>query len=266
MTNAWDKITGGRDELGRAAWIPVYDAGAWRLFRNSHTIWPGVENVADPVRVENLRRNVTSLMEHYPETLPQLEKLGIRIKSLLNRPIRNHKDVVAWSESMFNVGPSTGAPIHVEDAAELAYDDFTIKVANGRHPQYVIPAAPRGSGNAATVDFNSPGAKTRFGPRHDYSKTAFQGSQKPSEAPSDPIRTTKELPAPQTGNGAVRPRGRPRRDGLVPGSPEAKAADAKKKAEARAAKRANQGATITELPVKQRRRLVRVGKSVAQSS
>jgi len=265
---AWEKITGHAPKLGRAGIIPIWEDDSWRILRNTETIWPFVENGADPTKVDKLRRNVHSLMEKYPETVPQLEKLGIRVKQLLNKPIKTPADVAAWATSFFNVGPVTADPIHVQDAKALAYDDLWIQVQGGRHPAFVIPAAPRGSGIMAVFDFNVPGSRNKYGPRHDFTKIAF--SQQLPEATRNRTAAT---------NGAVRPRGRPRKDGLPPGSRAAKAADAKKLKEAEKAKlqrerdrargvkrtRAPKLATITELPQPEappaRRVLARVGSS-----
>jgi len=83
-----------------------------------------------------------------------------------------------------------------------------------------------------------------------------------TEAPEGSQRRPERQKTPASAhpaNGAVRPRGRPRKDGLVPGSPEAKAADAAKRRKPK-----SEGATITPLPTPEpepapRRRLVRVG-------
>jgi hypothetical protein len=261
--------------------IPVYDGETWRLFRNTVTIWPGMETAADPDKVDRLRENVTSLMGRYAETLPQLEKLGIRVKTLLNRQIKTHADVVTWAESIFNVGPSTGLLVHVEDALAMAYDDLKIQVQMGRHPAFVLPAAARGAGVRQTVDYTVPGSKLRYGPRHEYTKTAFS-LQAPGAAQSH-TEATRRAQAQDVLSGAVRGRGRPRKDGLMPGSREAKAADRKKREQARTRQQRERAvrsipptrgelseseeelATITELPP-QRRVLARVGNSVNVSS
>lgn len=214
----WSKITGNGKKIGRTGAIPVFDTDddAWKIFHNVHVIWPGLENAADPEKVDHLRRQVNSLLDRFPETVPQLEKLGVRVKSLLSKPIKTPEDVRAWAESIFNTGPVADVPRHVADALALVYDDFTVQVKGGRHPVWVLPAEPRGSGVVATVDFTVPGSKLRYGPRHEFTKAAL--SQQLPCAASKRVR-------PSTG----RPRGRPRKDGLTPGSKEAKAADAQKK-------------------------------------
>jgi hypothetical protein len=143
-------------------------------------------------------------MEHFPDTIPQLEKLGIRVKALLKKPITTPEQVEAWDQSIFTTGPTT---------AQL------------------LPK-PTKSDTQRSVATDSNGADSE--PR--------------------------------------RPRGRPRKDGLVPGSPEAREADAVRKAaqdSARAAKFKAKGYAavvppdvlpddvIVRLPA--RRRLVRVG-------
>ena len=285
-TEAWQKITGSQDtKTGRVGLIPVYDGNDWHLYRNTYIIWPGVENAADPAKVEKLRRNALALLEAFPETVPQLEKMGIRIKATLNKPIRTQADVTVWADSIFNSGPASPLPLHIQDALALVYDDFHLLVRGGRHPVWVLPAAPRGSGVLATMDYLTPGSRTRYGPRHDFTKTAF-ALQMP-EAPQHRTGLRRGPGANGDENGAVRPRGRPRKDGLMPGSKEARAADKKRKAQAERerVKRAKlkeksphtrvrrpKLATITELPQPEpqpqpepeapaRRILVRIGKT-----
>jgi hypothetical protein len=270
-TEAWEKIY-GPTKLGRAGLIPVYDTdeGLWRIFRNTVTIWPGMENAVDPDKIDVLRGNVNSLMERYPDTIPQLEKLGVRVKSLLNRQIKTHADVVTWAESFFNVGPSSELPIHVQDAVSMAYDDIKIQVRTGRHPAFVLPVGSREAGVKQTVDYTVPGSKLRYGPRHEFTKTAF--SLQTSGAAQSRIEATKRAQAQDVLNGAVRGRGRPRKDGLMPGSREAKAADRQKQRDQAKTRRQRavktpepELATITELPP-QRRVLVRVGNTSSVGS
>jgi uncharacterized protein DUF6424 len=251
---AWTKIlaTMNRDfvSIGSAGNVPVYDGTSWKVFRNALTIYLGAENCADPVQVDALRENARSLLERYPATVSQLEKLGVRVTRLLNRKITNVTEVEAWAQSIFNTGPVTKRPLHVQDTIDLAYDDVIIEVKDGKNPVYVIPEAPRGEGVYATLDFSVPGSKTRYGPRHEYTKLAF-AKQVPEAVTPEPHR----------------PRGRPRKDGLMPGSPEAKEADRRKEEERlarqadRAAERAEKlaprkVASISKLPHR-RRRLVR---------
>lgn len=200
--------------FGRCGCIPVYDESehTWRFFRNYVTIYTDAENCADPAKADRLRLNAKSLVDRYPETVGQLEKLGVQVGALLNRRIETYGDVVAWSTSVFNAGPIVvNAPQHVHDTVELAYDDFQVEVKSGRRPVYVVPESPRGAGNGATLDFAVPGSKTRYGPRHEYSRLAF----------------ARQMPKRKCG--PRRPPGRPRLDGLVPGSRKAKAADRKKR-------------------------------------
>ena len=261
-TEAWQKITGfdGAIKLGRMGYIPVYDGDSWTWFKNTATIWPGMEFSSDPAKVDKLRQNALELLSAFDRTLPELDRLGIKVKALLNKTIKTQEDVEAWANSIFNTGPTNGLPVHVEDALALMNGGFKVIVQQRPSPQYVLPAPGEG---LATVDYNTPGSRTKFGPRHAFTKTAL------SIPPPGSLRSRSE--------GPIRPRGRPRNDGLPPGSREAKAADrAKQKALERAkAKRVRDReraklkrtpqpelATITELP---RRRLVRVGQSAVST-
>jgi hypothetical protein len=270
VQTVWAKILSAMDEeshlMARAGCLPVYDGKRWRVFRASVTIHPGVENCADPAKIDALREQAKNLLEHYPETLPQLDKLGARVRTLVNHRIETFEDVLAWSESIFNVGPSSRQPLHVHETLDIVYDDFVLEVKSGRNPAWVIPAAPRGSGVNVTLDFSVPGSKTRYGPRHEFTRSAF-GKQQPKKAPRPPRYRGKTVEGePQ------RPRGRPRKDGLIPGSPEAKRADRKKLREREARRAARlarlstvQEASITEMP-RPRRPLVRVGAQRKQAT
>lgn len=226
-----------------AGCIPVWDEG-WRVFRNSLTIYPGAENSADPAKVDALRENTKSLLEHYPETVGQLEKLGVRVRALLNKPITDFEGVVTWANSIFNTGPVSKLPLHVHDTIDLAYDDVVIQMKSGREPVYVIPAAPRGEGVFSTLDFSTPGSKTRYGPRHEYTQLAF-AKQVTKKTPKVRYRGTTAPGEPQ------RLRGRPRKDGLMPGSPEAIAANKAKEAEVLAKREARAAERAKKLAAKQ---------------
>lgn len=241
----WAKILQTMDEnpahpTGCAGCIPVYD-GQWRVFRNALTIYDGAENAADPAKVDVLRQNVVDLLDHYPDTIKQLEKLGARVRGLLNRQIKTQADVQAWADSMFNSGPTGGKqPLHIHDTIDLAYDDIVIEVKGGRDPVYVIPAGPRGSGVNETIDFSVPGSKKRYGPRNEFTKAAF-AKQVPKKIKAPRYRGKTAEGEPQ------RPRGRPRLDGLIPGSPEAKRADRKKQKDKERKRAARNAAKVIDI-------------------
>jgi hypothetical protein len=229
MLKAWLKITGQEVKLGRAGYIPVWDGEGWRLFRNTVTIYENVENAADPVKVEQLRLNTRSLLGMFPETVPHLERLGLRVKRLLNNPIQTPDDVATWAKSTFNVGP-VSEPEQIGQAQALAYDDFVMQVQT-KPPVWVLPAGLRGSGNGATIEF---GYKKQYGARHPFSLKAF-GHPEPAEKPKRQRKpkppTTEEPTAPSGATISVHGKalGRPRSDGLAPGSKEARRADQEKK-------------------------------------
>jgi hypothetical protein len=210
--------------------VPVLDdtSGVWRVYKNSYVIYEGAETALDPAKVDLLRQNVQSLLERYPTTVPGLEKLGVRVKALLQRQIKTYEDVEAWASSIFNIGPvAARLPTHVADTAALSYDDLRIRVRTKQGGvAYVVPAEPRGSASTETIDFSTPGRKTKYGPWHPASKAAFA------------IQTEAALKAKrEEAERNKRPRGRPRSDGLVPGSKEARAADERKRLEVIAERR-----------------------------
>jgi hypothetical protein len=235
----------------------VYDGSEWLVFRNCLTIFLGAENCADPAKVDVLREYTNNLLDAYPDTIPQLEKNGVRVRALLNRRIETFEDVEAWANSIFNSGPISRYPAHVDHTVELAYDDIIIEVKSGREPVYVIPVAPRGSGLSETVDFVITGSKKRYGPRHEFTKLAFS-KQVPKKGKKSRYRGQ---PVPE--GEPQRPRGRPRLDGLVPGSPEAKKADRQKQKDRekrRKAREAKRGGDATITTLRPRRPLARIGR------
>jgi Family of unknown function (DUF6424) len=280
---AWERILPSQvTAVGRAGYVPVYDEqqDTWRVFRSVDIIFEGAENAIDPVKADALRQHVVSLLGRYQATIPALEKFGVRVRQLLNRAIRTPEDVNAWANSIFNVGPvRRKVPQHVAETLDLVYDDFIIEVKSGQDPVYVVPADPPGQGNGSTINFASPGLRGSFGPRHEYSQRAYK------------IQIEAKRRAEREALAALprRHRGRPRQDGLVPGSPEAKEADANKKAQLareRAERQAEreaqkergqavapppepQLASITNLPVSEaprRPRLIRPASRRQQSS
>jgi hypothetical protein len=199
VAKAWGKLNGRDTKVARAGAIPIYDHGNWRILRNRYTIYEGAENCADPMKVEHLRRNVEELYRVFPQTPENLEKLGIRVKRLVAHPIKNQADVTAWATSIFNVGPME-YPAHVNDTKALAYEDFSVQVPH-KDRTYVVPNAPRGSGTAVLRDFNEPGSKKTYGPRHPYTKVVFAAQngavpKAPRSRSTAPIGVTDRVRAP----------------------------------------------------------------------
>jgi type IV secretory pathway VirB10-like protein len=248
----WKKITGELPEnFGRAGLIPVYVGGTWILLRNTYTIYLGVEQIAEPEKVDRLRQNVVELMAAFPDTIPQLEKLGVRVKQLLNKTITSQADVITWAGSLFNQGPADPVPPHVRDAMALVPSDLTLQVK----PQtWVLPDGEEGSRDFTLMDGKV------FGPQHEYTRTLYRRRKAAVRLAQKEERDASRV---------HRPRGRPRADGLVPGSDEAKAADKAKrkvaqetaKKERAKARKAGKLATITKLP--ERRRVLKRGTPVA---
>lgn len=241
--------------------IPLFINGEWTHVRNAHGIPMHAEYGADPVKVEALRRrahaliNGSAMIDGY-DSLTQ--RAGYKnAKTILTTPIKKATDVKRWAESVFNWGPGRSDP---HDAVELAPDGFNADVQG-----MVVAPAEAGNKGVVVIHPGIQGYKVGhvFGPRHEVSKAAFGGSSEAAVEPVAAVRSPKTSKAPTTTrkaakapvdpNAPVRRRGRPRKDGLVPGSDEAKAADQKKKDDAAAAKRkatADRKAAATKTPGK----------------
>lgn len=241
LTAVWGKILGGKtDTVGRCGHIPIYvdEETGWLVFRHP-TIFDGVEHVADPAKVDLLRRYVVTYLNAFPDTVSQLEKVGVRVRALITKPIKTQEDVRTWADSIFNTGPVSKLPQHVADTMSLMFDDYVIEVKSGRNPTWVLPVDFRESGNGSTVDFTDPQARHHkvYGPRHEFSKLAFK---RQNEALARAKKEEEER------NRVHRPRGRPRADGLRPGSDEAKEADRLKRENFKAQRRQESAARRAE--------------------
>lgn len=152
---------------GGSVWL--YDGKAWRLVLN----WAGIEWSAqfccDPGRVEALRQNAEAITAAFPDTIPELEKLGYKGKDLLSAPITDAAGVATYVDSIWNscvpipqvghtgsVSATTplGAGVHNYPEPMCAiprvmYADFVPFVVDpgSGAAVTVAPVAPRGSGD-----------------------------------------------------------------------------------------------------------------------
>jgi len=213
LSAVWPKIVGHEIEIGRAGCVPVKIDSDWRRFRNTYTIY---DDSADPAKVEELRLNARDLVYLFPDTVEGLEKLGVRVKRILEHPIKNQGDVVAWAESIFNTGP-------------------TGKTEKAFSTQALAPAKVR---------------KIRV-------RAETPTEPEPEPEPAEPER---ELLPTEKVTASGKRLGRPRKDGLLQGSPEAVEADKLKKKEYQRKRRAAASktvATVTAITNAKPKRLIR---------
>ena len=85
---------------GGSLWL--YDGKRWRVVLN----WAGIEWSAqfccDPARVEALRQDAEVMTAAFPETIPELEKLGYKGKDLLSTPVTDAAGVAKYVDSIWN--------------------------------------------------------------------------------------------------------------------------------------------------------------------
>jgi hypothetical protein len=152
---------------GGSIWL--FDGTVWHLVLN----WAGIEWSAqfccDPVRVEALRQNAQTISAAFPQTIPQLEKLGYHDTALLTTPITDPAGVAAYVDSIWNscvpipevghtgsVSTQTplGAGVHnypepmcaIPRVMHSDFIPFVVDPVSGA-TTVVAPVAPRGSGD-----------------------------------------------------------------------------------------------------------------------
>jgi hypothetical protein len=152
---------------GGSVW--VHDSSRWRLVLN----WAGIEWSAqfccDPARVEALRQDAEAITAAFPQTIPELEKLGYTGKGLLSTPITDAAGVAKYVDSIWNscvpipqpghtgsVRATTplGAGVHnypepmcaIPRVMHADFVPFVVDPGTGA-AAVVAPVAPRGSGD-----------------------------------------------------------------------------------------------------------------------
>lgn len=175
----------GREPFGPGPWqmhhggsLWVFFQGEWRLFFNTIGIEWSAQFCADPAKVDRLRLNAQALYEGFPETIPEMERLGhTKARQQLETPITDAKTVGAWVDSIFNscvplharhhnaVLPKGGGrhhyPAPITDIDLFKFDDFVLWVTDEEDEETqlaVLPMSPRGSGDGrVTLTFAPPG-------------------------------------------------------------------------------------------------------------
>jgi hypothetical protein len=152
---------------GGSLWL--YDGKRWRVVLN----WAGIEWSAqfccDPARVEALRQDAEVITAAFPETIPELEKLGYKGKDLLSTPVTDAAGVAKYVDSIWNscvpipqlghTGSVTattalGAGVHnypepmcaIPRVMHADFVPFVVDPGTGA-AAVVAPVAPRGSGD-----------------------------------------------------------------------------------------------------------------------
>jgi len=163
----------GQEPFGPAPWqmhhggsLWVFSSGEWRLFFNTVGIEWSAQFCSDPSKVDRLRLNARALYDAFPESIPQMTRMGYAAaRDQLDAPITDAAGVAVWVDSIFNscvplpphahtaVLPTGGGRHHypgpITDIDQVKFDDFELWVTDsGTGAQVaVLPVAPRGSGD-----------------------------------------------------------------------------------------------------------------------
>lgn len=173
----------GKEPFGPKPWqmhhggsLWVFSEGEWRLFLNTVGIEWSAQFCADPAKVDRLRLNARALYAAFPETVPQMRRMGYTVaQKQLDTPITDPRTVGTWVDSIFNacvplppkahtaVLPEGGGrhhyPTPITDIDQFKFDDFELWVTDpdSRARIAVLPLSPRGSGDGrVTLTFAPP--------------------------------------------------------------------------------------------------------------
>lgn len=152
---------------GGSVWL--YDGTTWHLLLN----WAGIEWSAQfccsPEHVELLRQNAERVTAAFPQTIPQLERLGYKDTNLLSTPITDADGIAKYVDSLWNSCvpiPQAGHTGQVKSRSPLAagvhnYPEPVCAIPRVMRPDFVpfhvdettgtaavvAPVAPRGEGD-----------------------------------------------------------------------------------------------------------------------
>lgn len=75
--------------------------------------WSG-QFCADPMKVDLLRQNAKALVDKFPQTIPNLKRLGYNdAENVLNTPITDATGVSLFVDSLFNAFVPLPQPVHI---------------------------------------------------------------------------------------------------------------------------------------------------------
>jgi len=164
-----------QDHHGAGLW--VLDTDGWLLFMGLAGVEWSAQFCADPAKVDRLRQYAARLLDAFPLTLPEYERLGYHEgATILAEPIIDAAGVARWTDSIFNASvplpadahtgvlPKRGGrhhyPAPITDIDFVRRDDFRLWVTDGSgKPVAVAPVAARGSGDGRVrVLYAEPGS------------------------------------------------------------------------------------------------------------
>ncbi len=152
---------------GGSLW--TYDGQGWFLLLGPVGIEWSAQFACDPLKVDPLRQLVQRHYAGFPQTVPELVRLGYqKADAILSQPITDADGIARYVDSIFNscvplaAGVHTGVvsrknptgggahhyPRPIVDIQFVKRDDFILWVTDPAYgPVAVAPVAPRGSGD-----------------------------------------------------------------------------------------------------------------------
>jgi Family of unknown function (DUF6424) len=146
-----------QDHHGGGCWLK--DEHGWFVVKNTAGMEWSSQFAADPVKVDQIRRNAQRLYAPFPGVVAELG-----IGDLLATPITDAAGVAKWTDSICNASvplspvahtgelPKGGGvhhyPTPITDIQFFKFDDFNLWVTDAEgNPAAVLPVGPRGSGD-----------------------------------------------------------------------------------------------------------------------
>jgi hypothetical protein len=152
---------------GGSIWL--YDGTTWRMVANWAGIEWSVQFCCEPAKVDALRQTAKVITDAFPQTIPQLKKLGYNDVDILTTPITDQASIARYVDSIWNSCVPIPQPGHtgsVGSKAPLAagvhnYPETMCAIPRVMRSDFspfhidsgtqtaavVVPVAPRGSGD-----------------------------------------------------------------------------------------------------------------------
>lgn len=165
---ASDAIGGIQMHHGGSIW--VFDGELWHLYLNSHGSEYSGQFCIQPAKLESLRQACLVLVNAFPQTLDEMDRLGYPDgRRILNTPIVDADTISDYVDSVWNSQVPIPAAFHtgvlkknaqfagehhypkpVTDLQHLKWDDFELWVVDPQSGTNVAvtPTGRRGSGDA----------------------------------------------------------------------------------------------------------------------
>jgi hypothetical protein len=152
---------------GGSIWL--HDGTTWLMVANWAGIEWSVQFCVDPAKADALRQTAKTITDAFPETVPQLKKLGYPDADILTTPITDQAGIARYVDSIWNSCVPIPQPGHTGSVASKAplaagvhnYPETMCAIPRVMRSDFipfhvdagtstaavVVPVAPRGSGD-----------------------------------------------------------------------------------------------------------------------